>query len=223
MREIVLDTETTGLSPSSGHRVVEIAAIELVNRMPTERRFQTYINPERDMPEEAFRVHGLSTDFLAGHPTFAEVADAFLDFVSDDVLVIHNAEFDLGFLNAEMARLERPALAPRQVVDTVMLAREKFPGAPASLDALCRRFSIDNSRRTVHGAMLDSELLAEVYLELMGGRQPDLSLAAGKTSAAPTESVPRTERPPRPHIPSEAELATHESFVDALKDPVWKK
>lgn len=222
MREIILDTETTGLDPSSGHRVVEIACIELINRVPTQRHFQTYVNPERDMPEEAFRVHGLSAEFLGQHPTFAEVADTFLDFIGDDVLVIHNADFDLGFLNAELARLDRPVLAPRQIVDTVMLARKKFPGAPASLDALCRRFGIDNSQRTVHGALLDTELLAEVYLELMGGRQPGLSLAADETAGAPAEAAARTERPPRPHAPTTAELAAHEGFVGGLKDPIWK-
>ena len=162
MREIVLDTETTGLDPAQGHRVVEIACIELINRIPSGRHYQTYINPERDMPEEAFRVHGLSADFLSGFPLFPEVADDFLAFIEDGALVIHNAAFDLGFLNAELGLMSRPALNGFEVVDTVALARRKFPGAPASLDALCRRFGIDNSDRDLHGALLDARLLADV-------------------------------------------------------------
>jgi DNA polymerase-3 subunit epsilon len=222
MREIVLDTETTGLDPAAGHRVVEIACLELVNRVPTGRHYQTYLNPERDMPEEAFRVHGLSEEFLRAHPVFAEAVDRFLEFLGDADLVIHNAEFDLRFVNAELERIGRPPLADRGVVDTVALARQRFPGALASLDALCRRFGIDNSARTVHGALLDAELLAEVYLELCGGRQPGLGLAAGGAVRGAPARTGRAARPPRPHGPGEDERAAHAAFVAGLKDPIWE-
>ncbi len=223
MRQIVLDTETTGLDPSDGHRIVEIACIELVNRVPSGRHYQTYINPERDMPDEAFRVHGLSTEFLSAQPLFSEVADAFVQFLGDGELIIHNAEFDLKFLNAEMALLEKSGLNDFKVIDTVRLAREKFPGAPASLDALCRRFGVDNSKRQVHGALLDAELLAEVYLELMGGREPALSLAGDGPRQEEQVTAARTARSPRPHGVSEAERAAHKVFVAGLKNPIWKK
>jgi DNA polymerase-3 subunit epsilon len=223
MREIVLDTETTGLDPSAGHRVVEIACLELVNRVPSGRRYQTYVNPQRDMPEEAFRVHGLSTDFLGTHPLFTAVAEDFIAFLDDGDLVIHNAEFDLKFLNAELALIGRPPLEGFTIIDTVALARRQFPGAPASLDALCRRFGIDNSGRELHGALLDTLLLAEVYLELMGGRQPGLGLAAeGIKSAGPVQA-PRSARAPRPHTASVEERAAHAGFVESLKDPIWNK
>lgn len=223
MREIVLDTETTGLDPAAGHRVVEIGGVELVNLVPTGRVFHRYINPERDMPAEAEAVHGLSAAFLAEHPVFAEHAEDFVEFVGDARLVIHNAAFDIGFLNAELERLGRPRLA-NDFVDTVAMARRKFPGSPASLDALCKRFGIDNSARTKHGALLDAELLAEVYLELSGGRQPDLALAASRDGAA-LLLVPanRPVRPPRPHAPTAAELAAHEAFLAKIKDPLWLK
>lgn len=222
-REVVLDTETTGLDPEAGHRIVEIACIELVNRVPSGRHYQTYVDPQREMPEEAFQVHGLSAEFLSGHPTFAEVAEAFLEFIGEGALVIHNAEFDLGFLNAELARVGRPALKGLEVVDTVALARRKFPGAPASLDALCRRFGIDTSERELHGALLDVRLLAEVYLELMGGRQPGLGLAAGATAGGDPAETSRDKRTPRPHAPSEAEEAAHAAFILSLKDPIWNR
>jgi DNA polymerase-3 subunit epsilon len=223
MREVVLDTETTGLDPGSGHRVVEIGCLELRNHLATGRSYHTYINPERDMPAEAFNVHGLSEDFLAGHPVFAEVADGFLEFVADAPLVIHNASFDLGFLNAELARLERPPLSADNVVDTLSLARSKFPGAQASLDALCRRFEIDNSGRVKHGALLDAELLAEVYLELVGGREPGFALAAGaEADDDAAQSAPRIARPPRPHAPSAEEQAAHAAFLERIKDPIWQ-
>lgn len=227
MREIILDTETTGFNPLGGDRIVEIGCIELVNHLATGNTYQQYINPGRDMPAEAFAVHGLSEEFLGDHPKFAEIADAFLDFIGEDTLVIHNAQFDMGFINAELARLDRAAIPMARAVDTVQMARKKFPGAQASLDALCRRFQIDNSNRTLHGALLDSELLAEVYLELIGGRQPDLELA-GKTGAgAQTGSgedvaLPEGVRQPRPHAASAEELAAHEKFVDGLKNPVWR-
>ena len=221
MREIVLDTETTGLDPASGHRVVEIGAIEMLNMVPTASRFQRYLNPERDMPPEAEAVHGLSLEFLADKPLFAEVAAEFLEFVGDSRLVIHNAAFDLGFLNAELARAGYARLE-NAFVDTVAIARRKYPGAPASLDALCKRFEIDNSARDFHGALLDAQLLAEVYIELSGGKQADLGLAgsgAGDGAAMLTPTGP--VRPARPHQPSAAELAAHGEFLAKLKDPLW--
>jgi DNA polymerase-3 subunit epsilon len=223
IREIVLDTETTGLDPSAGHRVVEIACIELVNRMPTGKVYQIYLNPERDMPEEAFKIHGLSTDFLARHGTFADQADAFLDFIGDAGLVIHNAEFDLKFLNWELEHIKRESLSANPVVDTVRLARKKFPGAPASLDALCRRFGIDNSARTVHGALLDTELLADVYLELIGGRQPGLGFSTEtRTETATAVTRERDAHAPRAHAPDAEELTAHAEFIGAMKKPIWK-
>jgi len=226
MREIVLDTETTGLNPLGGDRIVEIGCIELVNHLATGEVYHQYINPERDMPEGAFAVHGLSEEFLAGHPNFSEIADAFIDFIGDATLVIHNAQFDMGFINAELARMERPPVPMDRSIDTVGMARKKFPGAQASLDALCRRFQIDNSDRALHGALLDAELLAEVYLELIGGRQPDLALpgkSAEVVQASADEVVqPQAGRKARPHNPSDAELAAHESFIDGLKNPIWR-
>lgn len=223
MREIVLDTETTGLDPTAGHRVVEIACLELVNRVPSGRRYQTYVNPQRDMPEEAFRVHGLSTEFLSTHPLFTDVAEDFIAFLGDGDLVIHNAEFDLKFLNAELALIDRPPLQGFTVIDTVALARRKFPGAPASLDALCRRFGVDNSGRELHGALLDTLLLAEVYLELMGGRQPGLGLAAEGAKTEGQVQALRSTRAPRPHTASVEEKAAHAGFVENLQDPIWNK
>ncbi|MCW5752083.1 MAG: DNA polymerase III subunit epsilon [Alphaproteobacteria bacterium] len=225
MREVVLDTETTGLDPLSGHRLVEIGCIELFNHLPTGRIYQTYLNPERDMPTAAFEVHGLSDEFLADKPRFAEVVDDFLAFIGSDEeerLVIHNAEFDMRFINAELTRLGRAIIPMTRAVDTVRLARQKFPGAQASLDALCRRFGIDNSARTKHGALLDAELLAEVYLELVGGRQPGLVL--GQAGSAGGGGPRREFRPPRPHGPSAAELARHEAFIARfVKDAIWQK
>ena len=175
MRELVIDTETTGLNPSEGHRVVEVAVIELFNHLPTGKSFHRYVNPERDMPEAAQAIHGLSREFLASHPVFAAIAGDLMAFIGSDPLVIHNAEFDLGFINAELKRIDLPPLAPT-VTDTLLLARRRFPGQPANLDALCRRFAIDLSGREKHGALIDGELLAAVYLELIGGRQPGLDL-----------------------------------------------
>lgn len=225
MREYVVDTETTGLDPANGDRVVEIGCVELVNLVPSGREFQVYINPERDMPEAAFAVHGLSTEFLKSKPVFAEVADAFLAFIGDGTLVMHNAEFDRGFLNAELARIKRPPLPSERVIDTLRIARSRFPGAPANLDALCRRFGIDASERKVHGALLDAQLLAEVYLQLRGGRQPALGLdTAARSDVLATESAAETRvRPPRPHAPSEAEAAAHAAFVEeVVKNPIWR-
>lgn len=223
MREIVLDTETTGLDPSAGHRVVEIGCLELINHLPSGRHFQTYVNPQRDMPEEAFRVHGLSASFLEKHPVFADVAGEFIAFIGDAPLVIHNAAFDIGFLNAELGRLELAPIAAARAIDTMLIARQKFPGAPASLDALCRRFEIDNSARTKHGALLDAELLAEVYLELIGARQTSLALAIEERPVLPGVPADRTPRPARPHAPNEAERAAHAEFLAFLSDPIWRK
>ncbi len=222
MREVVLDTETTGLEPAAGHRIVEIGAVELVNHIPSGRRFQRYLDPERDMPEDAERVHGLTRAFLAGHKRFADEVDAVLAFIGDAKLVMHNASFDLGFLNAELERIARPPIPASRTVDTLALARRKYPGAPASLDALCKRFGVDRSAREKHGALLDAELLTEVYLELTGGRQPGLGLqqAAAPQGAAPAPRAART-RTPRPHAPSEAEAAAHAAFVATLDDPIW--
>ena len=224
MREIVLDTETTGIDPLNGDRIVEIGCVELFNHIATGNHYHAYLNPERDMPAEAEAVHGLSAAFLSDKPIFAAVVGDFLDFIGDSQLVIHNATFDIGFLNAELTRLGMGKLG-NPVVDTVKIARKRFPGAPASLDALCRRFEIDNSNRTLHGALLDSQLLAEVYLELMGGRQPDLVLAGAPAAQVVADgSVPkvaRMARPPRPHAPSAEELAAHEGFVKGLKNAAW--
>jgi DNA polymerase III subunit epsilon len=229
MREIVLDTETTGLDPVHGDRLVEIGCVEVFNHIATGETYHQYVNPQRDMPAGAFAVHGLSEEFLSGHPVFADVADAFLDFIGDDPLVIHNASFDMGFLNAELRRLKRRELPMSQSVDTVRMARRRFPGAPASLDALCRRFDIDNSSRTYHGALLDAELLAEVYLELRGGRQPELSLAAAEAGASSEASANEGEipapsadvRPARPHAATADEVAAHDAFIATLKEPMW--
>ena len=220
MREIVLDTETTGLDPSDGHRIVELGCIELVNHMPTGRVFHRHINPERDMPEEAYAVHGLSAEFLAKFPPFAEHVEAFLEFVGDGRLIIHNAEFDLKFINSELRRLGKAPLRC-DVEDTLALARRRFPGAQASLDALCRRFEIDNSARTKHGALLDAELLSEVYLELIGGRQAGFDLATARGVEQAAVDAVRRFRPPRPHAPSLAELAAHAALVARLREPLW--
>ena len=198
MRELVLDTETTGLDPSEGHRVVEIAAVELVNHVATGATWHQYINPRRPMPAEAQQIHGLDDRFLADKPPFEAVVDGFLEFLGDARLVIHNAPFDMRFLNAELARVSRPPLADGRALDTLAMARARFPGAPASLDALCRRFGVDNSARQKHGALLDCELLAEVYLELIGGRQPDFQLGHARAEAASTDT-PRWRPMPRPH------------------------
>jgi DNA polymerase-3 subunit epsilon len=217
MREIVLDTETTGLDPNEGHRIVEIACVELVHHVPTGRKFHRYVNPERDMPEEALAVHGIDAAFLKGQPPFAAVADDLLAFIGSGPLVIHNAEFDLAFLNVELARLGRaPIGCP--FVDTLGLARVRYPGAPASLDALCRRFDIDLSLRVEHGAEIDCGLLAAVYLELLGGRQPGLDFVA---PAAAALAIERTPRPPRPHAPSAEELIAHQAMLQALTNPIW--
>ncbi|WP_334130046.1 DNA polymerase III subunit epsilon [Sneathiella sp.] len=221
MREIVLDTETTGFYPEEGDRIVEIGCIELINHIPSGNVYHRYINPERDMPDAAYRVHGLSAEFLRGHKVMAEEIDGFLDFIGNDRLIIHNAQFDMKFLNAELARLKRPLLPMSQSLDTVLLARERLPGAQVNLDALCRRFGIDNSARTKLGALLDAELLAEVYLELIGGRQHGLSLEEIEEEA--TLIVVRDIRPARTHAVSAEELAAHQAFLEKITDPIWRK
>ncbi len=223
-REIVFDTETTGLSPMTGDRVVELGCVELINHVPTGRTLHRYVNPERSMPDEAFRVHGLSEEFLADKPVFAAVADDFADFIGDATLIAHNAPFDIGFINAEFERIGLPRLT-NSVIDTVDVARERHPGARVSLDALCKHYGIDNSRRTLHGALLDSQILAEVYLELIGGRQVALQLGADTRAAARGGAFTPREHKPRPSpLPprlSEADLAAHRDFIATLKDPVW--
>ena len=228
MREIVLDTETTGFDPEAGDRIVEIGAVEVWNYVPTGRTYHQYINPQRSMPQGAFEVHGLGEAFLADKPAFAEVADAFLAFVRTDKLVIHNAEFDMKFLNAELARSLRPTLASTRAIDTLGLAKRKFPGSPASLDALCRRFGVDNSSRTKHGALLDSEILAEVYLELIGGRQPDFALSAVRPdrpgAVADADWRPNPRPAPLSARLSETERTAHDALVAELgPDAIWAK
>ena len=220
MREIVLDTETTGFDPTQGHRVVEIGCIELFNHVPTGKTFHKYVNPERDMPAEAFAVHGLAEEFLLDQPLFADVAEGLVEFLGDAPIIAHNAEFDMRFVNFELAKCGFEKLPMARAIDTVMMARSKFPGAPASLDALCKRFNIDNASRTLHGALLDAQLLAEVYLELIGGRQPDLALAAGGDDDG-TLAVEVVHRVARPHAASEAELAAHAEFLKKVTNPIW--
>jgi DNA polymerase-3 subunit epsilon len=226
-REIVLDTETTGLSPATGDRLVEIGAVELINHIPSGRHYHVYINPQRSMPEEAFRVHGLSDEFLVDKPLFGAVAQDFLDFLGDARLIIHNAAFDIGFLNAELERAGRRPLT-NEVIDTVMLARDKHPGARVSLDALCKHYGIDNSRRTLHGALLDSEILAEVYLELIGGKQVSLALVAESRVSGAEAIAARIVALPRP-VPlppriSQSEIAAHDKLVATLgADSIWAR
>jgi DNA polymerase-3 subunit epsilon len=227
MREIVLDTETTGLDPRSGDRLVEIGCIELDNKFPTGRSYHVYINPDRAMPREAFEVHGLSDAFLADKPRFEDVVDEFLAFIGDARLVIHNAQFDMGFINSELKRTGRTTLADDRAIDTVQIARRKHPGSPANLDALCARYGIDAARRVKHGALLDAELLAEVYIELNGGRQADLGLGGTATAPSPRgiTAIARVVRPrpdPLPARLTQADIDAHAAFVATLGDgAVW--
>lgn len=227
MREIVLDTETTGLDPEDGHRIVEIGAVELLNHLPTGRVYHQYINPQRPMPREAQEIHGLDDAFLADKPPFEAVVDAFLAFVEDARLVIHNASFDMRFINAELRRCGRILLPADRALDTLTIARARFPGAPASLDALCRRFGVDNSAREKHGALLDCELLAEVYLELAGGRQPDFALAsheAARSEAQQSDWRPRPRPAPLPARLTPAEAEAHAALVAKLGDgALWTR
>ena len=229
MREIVFDTETTGLSPHDGHRLVEIGCVEIVNRVATGRTFHAYVHPERAMPSEAEAVHGLSLTFLSDKPCFHIVADDLIAFIGDCPLVAHNATFDFGFLNWELQNCGRPPVGMDRMVDTLVLARTRHPGAKHSLDALCVRYGVDRSQRVKHGALLDAELLAQVYVELCGGRQIGFSLAAepaGTASAAGQPLAPpirRPVRPIRPHAASPEELAAHAAFIQKLVDPVWAR
>src|ERR1700753_1947517 len=227
MREIVLDTETTGLDPLRGDRLVEIGCVEIFNRMPTRQVFHRHIKPERDMPAEAFAVHGLSSEFLANKPLFAHVVEEFLEFIADAPLVIHNASFGISFINAERERSKRPAILRERLVDTLLLARRKHPGVSNRLDDLCSRYAIDNSRRTKHGALLDAELLAEVYIDLIGARQSQLILASESREIrlAGVGEMPRRQREPplAPRI-TEADRAAHREFVQPLGDkPIWNE
>ena len=227
MREIVFDTETTGLDPASGDRMVEIGCVEMVNRVPTGETFHAYFNPERDMPAAAEAVHGLSISFLETKPLFAEQVDALMDFLGDAPLVAHNAGFDFGFLNNELALIGREPVDRERMVDTVAIARKRHPGAKVSLDALCTRYGIDRSHRVKHGALLDAELLAQVYVELLGGRQIGLELAAESSSVevsitrSETQVSARERREPRPHAASAEELARHKAFLERIEKPLW--
>jgi DNA polymerase III subunit epsilon len=224
LREIVLDTETTGLDARGADRVIEIACVELVNQFPTKVHYHCHIDPERDVPTEAFNVHGLSTEFLRGKPKFADIAPAFIEFIGDATLVIHNANFDIGFLNAELGRLNLPILSMDRVVDTLMLARRKHPGGPNSLDALCKRYNIDTAARVKHGALIDCELLASVYLELTGGHQTKLDLSSNKggpiAKGAKRKPLPKRLVPLPPRITA-AEIEAHKAFLATLKDAAW--
>ncbi len=233
MRHLILDTETTGLSVKDGHRIIEIGAIEMVNLSVTGRSLHLYINPERDIDTGAQEIHGLSSEFLADKPVFADILDEFTDFIGNDLLVIHNAPFDIGFLNAEFARCGLPPLSVDRVIDTLTLAREKYPGAQASLDALCRRFSVDNAHRDLHGALIDADLLAAVFVELKGGRQPGLQLdddtkaefpaniAAEDTNLSGFILSERPVRPARSFAVPDTETAAHKELLAQMKDPIW--
>lgn len=225
MREIVFDTETTGLDPSDGHRVIELGCVELIDHLPSGETFHAYLNPERDVPMESQRVHGLSDEFLADKPIFAEIVDPFLDFLGDAPLVIHNASFDIKFINAELGRITRPPIPLARAIDTIEIAKAKLPGVRYSLDELCKRFGIDLTARTKHGALLDAELTARLYLELIGGRQKRLELAPGagvSDPAADAARAPRMRPEPLPSRLSDAERAAHAAFVEELGgDAVW--
>ena len=235
MREIALDTETTGINPHDGHRIIEIGALELIHHLPTGRKLHLYINPERGIDDGAVAVHGITAKFLTGKPVFADIVDEFLTFIGTDFLVIHNASFDMGFINAELARLDRPALSMNQSIDTLLMARKKFPGAQANLDALCRRFEIDNTHRDLHGALVDADLLASVYIELLGGLQPSLLLDSEANQKIKNEtfqksadqdsklqSASKTNRSIRVHEPTINELEAHNTFLEGLENPIWK-
>ena len=236
MREIVLDTETTGISAADGHGIIEIGALELVNHTPTGNNLHLYINPQRDIEDGAFAVHGISSEFLADKPVFADIVEQFMQFVGEDQMVIHNASFDMAFINAELARLSLPEYPMSRAVDTLAMARKKFPGAQANLNALCRRFEIDNSHRDLHGALVDADLLTEVYIELLGGRQPNLSLDVARTEQQEQQQANETPiaqsrfsmrrdaaKFSRSHMPSDAELSAHEGFLKEIEDPIWKR
>ncbi|MEO0058345.1 MAG: hypothetical protein RIT17_1821 [Pseudomonadota bacterium] len=231
MREVIFDTETTGLDPKTGDRMVEIGCIEMIGRVETGRSFHAYFNPERDMPIEAERVHGLSAAFLSTKPRFAETVDELLEFLGDAPLVAHNAGFDFGFLNNELEKIGRAPVSMDRMVDTVAIARKKHPGAKNSLDALCTRYGIDRSHRVKHGALLDAELLAQVYVELTGGRQIGLGLVAEQTAVTATSNVTalraaradRPVRPPRPHAATPEEIERHSAFIAGIENAIWTR
>ena len=223
MREIVLDTETTGLRPEAGDKIVEIGCVELINKVSSGAVFHKYINPGRDIPEEARAVHGLSEGFLSDKPKFSEIADELLEFLGESHLIIHNAEFDISFLNAELELVNGQRISINRTTDTIRLARQKFPGSPASLDALCKRFKIDCSNRKLHGALLDSQLLAEVYQELIGGRQGGFKLEPTQYTVDHTETPEKKRRPPRKVSPNANELAAHSAFIGRLRKSLWKQ
>ena len=222
IRSVLFDTETTGLDPLTGDRVIEIAALELINDLPTGQHFHALIDPQRDIPSDATRIHGIANAHIVGKPLFDSVAAELLAFFGEGKLIAHNAPFDFGFLNAEFARLGQPSLPRARMVDTLILAKQRFPGMPNSLDALCRRFNIDLSARTTHNALLDCKLLADVYVELTGGRQRGLSLAADRGRSNVAVYTHTANRTPRLFQPTEAELTAHEAFVRLLKDPIWR-
>ena len=217
-REIVLDTETTGFEPSQGHRLVEIGCLELINHIPTGRVFHTYINPNREVPQDAYHIHGLSYDFLKDHPSFEDIASSFLDFIEESPLVIHNAKFDMKFINAELKNNQRNEVPFHRAIDTLLIARQKFPGSPASLDALCKRFGVDNKARNKHGALLDAELLAQVYIELIDAKQPGLSLDKDSSFQDTKASHTKDKKyyPPRPHTPTGEEYDLHKELLAKL-------
>ncbi len=227
MREVVLDTETTGLDVHSGHKIIEIGALEIINLVPSGRTLHLYINPERDIDKEAIKIHGITQEFISNKPTFKQIAQEFLDFINSDQLVIHNASFDLAFLNSELRQSGFQTISEDKVIDTLKIARQKFPGAQASLDALCRRFQIDNSHRELHGALIDADLLSSVYVELKGGLQPDLQFnevaIEGREQAKDFQSsfVNRKYRPVRHHEPTKDELNKHSQFLKLISDPIW--
>jgi DNA polymerase-3 subunit epsilon len=227
VREIVFDTETTGLNPAGGDRMVEIGCVEMFNRVETGKHFHAYFNPEREMPSEAEAVHGLTTIFLSDKPRFPDQVDDLLEFIADSPLVAHNASFDFGFLNFELERCSRPMVCTSRMVDTLTLARTRHPGAKHSLDALCMRFGIDRSQRVKHGALLDAQLLAQVYVELTGGRQIGLGLVADTGNIAVTATsrpvIIREPRPPRPHLAAAEELERHRAFIARLVNPLWER
>jgi len=222
MREIVLDTETTGLDPKSGHRIIEIGAIELINHIPTSNIFHCYINPEREVDQGAFEVHGISTQFLSQFDTFENIVDEFNAFIEDDPLIIHNAPFDIGFLNCELSAIGRNTIDENRIIDTLPMARQKFPGAQVNLNALCRKYNIDNSQRDLHGALVDADLLASVYLELIGGKQPGLGLANEQKKQGLKESVVQKQRVKRVFAINATELEAHSRLLESIANPIWR-
>ena len=222
MREVVLDTETTGLDPKSGHRIVEIGAVELLNHIPTGATYHCYINPEREIDQGAFEVHGLSSNFLENFAKFQDIVDEFNSFIKEDPLIIHNAPFDISFLNSELLAIGHKTIDQKRIIDTLPMARNKFPGAQVNLNALCRKYNIDNRHRDLHGALIDADLLANVYLELIGGKQPGLKLASNQEKPNSSELIAQKERIKRVFVVSAEELATHSKLLDDLANPIWR-